>query len=211
QRRLVVGAAVALLVMVVLGLGTQLEREFFPEVDAGAFEIYVRAEPGTSIDETERRIGQVEKFIKKEIQGDLEMTISEIGVAADWSAAYTPNSGPMDAVVKVQLKHDRERSAQEWVRTLREGFQKSSTFSGLEFAFDAGGMIRSAMNEGKLTTINVRITGKNQEKAHELSEAIQREAVKVPGVVDGRMLQRLNYRNYIVDVDQTKAVTIGLR
>src|SRR5262249_13988438 len=40
QRRLVVGAAAALLVMVLVGLGSQLKREFFPEVDAGAFEIY---------------------------------------------------------------------------------------------------------------------------------------------------------------------------
>ena len=48
QRRLavVVGAA-GLLVVVLLGLGSQLRREFFPEVDAGAFEIQVRARSGT--------------------------------------------------------------------------------------------------------------------------------------------------------------------
>jgi len=34
-------------------------------------------------------------------------------------------------------------------------------------AFDSGGMIRGAMNEGKSTPMNIRITGKNQEKAHE--------------------------------------------
>src|SRR5439155_15838999 len=110
-----VGAAVVLLAIVVLGFGSQLKREFFPEVDAGAFEIYVRAQPGTSIEETERRIAQVEKFIEEQLGDDLELHISEIGVVADWSAAYTPNAGPMDAVVKVQLKHDRERSAQECV------------------------------------------------------------------------------------------------
>ena len=44
------------------------------------------------------------------------MIISELGVVADLSAAYTPNAGPMDAVVKVQLKHEREHSAQEYVQ-----------------------------------------------------------------------------------------------
>ncbi len=40
QRRVMtVGAAAVALVVVVLALGTQLRREFFPEVDAGAFEI----------------------------------------------------------------------------------------------------------------------------------------------------------------------------
>ncbi len=38
---------------------------------------------------------------------DLQLIISELGVTPDWSAAYTPNSGPMDAVVKVQLKPER--------------------------------------------------------------------------------------------------------
>src|SRR5262249_3055528 len=112
--------------------------------------------------------------------------------------------------VKVQLKHDREHSAQEWVQHLREGFQQSPTYTGLEFAFDAGGMIRGAMNEGKSTPINIRITGKNLAAAHEVAEAIQREVVQVDGVVDCRILQRLNYPQYVVEVDQAKAAALGL-
>ncbi len=36
-------------------------------------------------------------------------------------------------------------------------------------------MIRGAMNEGKSTPINIRITGKNLDKARQIAEAIQRE------------------------------------
>src|SRR5205807_2766297 len=107
----------------------QLRREFFPEVDAGAFEIYVRAKSGTRIEETEKRIADIEEFIKEKLGEDLETTISEIGVVADWSAAYTPNAGPMDAVIKVQLKHEREHSAQEWVHTLRQELTTSPHFN----------------------------------------------------------------------------------
>ncbi len=85
----------------------------------------------------------------------------------DWSAAYTPNAGPMDAVVKVQLTPERSRSAQEYVHVLRQMFNSSGDCSDLEFSFDAGGMIRGAMNEGKSTPINIRVTGKNQELAHQ--------------------------------------------
>src|SRR5262249_47562336 len=63
-RGFVVAAAVAALVAVVVVFGTQLRREFFPEVDAGAFEIYVRAPTGTRIEETEKRIAEVETAIK---------------------------------------------------------------------------------------------------------------------------------------------------
>ena len=98
-------------------------------------------------------------------------------MVADLSAAYTPNAGPMDAVVKVQLKHEREHSAQEYVQRLRTGLARDSKFRDLEFAFDAGGMIRSAMNEGKSSPINIRISGKNLAQARAIAEAIKREVV----------------------------------
>ena len=44
--------------------------------------------------------------------------------------------------------------------------------NNLEFAFDAGGMIRSAMNEGRSTPINVSITGKNLGQAFARSPTI---------------------------------------
>jgi multidrug efflux pump subunit AcrB len=209
-RLLVVGSAAVLLVAVLLAFGTRLRREFFPEVDAGAFEMYVRARSGTRIEETEKRVAEVEKVVKADLGGDLELVISEIGVVADWSAAYTPNAGPMDAVVKVQLKHDRKRSAQECVQLLRQRLGGAPEFSDLEFAFDAGGMIRGAMNEGKSTPLNVRVTAKNLESAHRVAEAIRDEVRKVNGVVDCRILQRLDYPEYVVKVDQAKAASLGL-
>jgi multidrug efflux pump subunit AcrB len=78
-RLLVVGAAVVLLAVVVLGLGSRLRREFFPEVDAGAFEMYVRARSGTRIEETEKRIAAVEKVVHEKVGDDVELVISEIG------------------------------------------------------------------------------------------------------------------------------------
>jgi multidrug efflux pump subunit AcrB len=208
-----------------LGLGSRLRREFFPEVDAGAFEMYVRARPGTRIEETEVQIAAVENVVKKNVGDDVELIISEIGVVADWSAAYTPNSGPMDAVVKVQMKENRRHSAQEAVQTLRDAFadikyRHTAIFadpkhprvdiSDVEFSFDAGGMIRGAMNEGKSTPLNVRITSKDLEKAHDVAEKIEAEVRKVNGVVDCRIIQRLDYPEYIVDVDRAKAADLGL-
>ena len=70
--------------------------------------MYARAPSGTRIERTEEKVALLEEFIKKTIpEHDLELIVSEIGVNADWSAAYTPNAGPMDAVIKVQLKEHR--------------------------------------------------------------------------------------------------------
>ncbi|HTU26782.1 MAG TPA: efflux RND transporter permease subunit, partial [Pirellulales bacterium] len=176
------------LLLVVLALFTPiLRREFFPEVDAGAFEIYVRAPSGTRIEQTEGKIAAVEDFVRQQAGEDLDVIVSELGVVPDWSAAYTPNSGPMDAVVKVQLHAEREHSAQQYVERLRDALTTAPQFSDLEFAFDAGGMIRGAMNEGKSTPINVRILGKDLHTADQIAEKIRRQVTKIDGVVDCRI------------------------
>jgi len=134
---------------------------------------------GTRIERTEDQVALLEAFIKKTIpEHDLELIVSEIGVNADWSAAYTPNSGPMDAVIKVQLKEHRTKSAQEYVHLVRTGVAKDPRFQDMDFGFDAGGLVRGAMNEGKSTPINIRVTGKDQRTARAIAEQIRTECVR---------------------------------
>jgi multidrug efflux pump subunit AcrB len=237
----VIAAAFTTLELVVVVFGLNLRREFFPEVDAGAFEIAVRTKSGTRIEVTQGYVQAVETYTKEKLGADLELVISEIGLTADWSAAFTQNSGPMDAVLKVQLKPERERSAQECVDLLRQGFADDPRFAEiltqtyhegvsrspndqdrlppatppftrdrLEFAFDAGGMIRSAMNEGRSTPLNVQITGKDLYKARKVADQMLAEIRQIDGVVDARILQRMDYPRYVLEVDQSKASTSGL-
>ena len=188
-----------------------LRRDFYPDVDSGAFEMTVRAPSGTRIELTESRLAEVEDYLKKAIDPkDLQLYLTEIGVTPDWSAAFTPNAGPMDAVVRVQLNAERGRSAQQYVELLRDGLTKEPKFADLEFAFDAGGMIHAAMNEGKSTPISIRVTGKNQEVTHRVAAAIRERVQTIDGVVDARVIQRLNYPEYMVNVDRKKASDLGL-
>ena len=82
---------------------------------------------------------------------DLELIITELGVVADWSAAYTPNAGPMDAVVKVQLTA-RPAPLGPGIRppAPRRASPSDPSFGDLEFAFDAGGMIRGGHERGQV-------------------------------------------------------------
>ena len=211
HRLLTIGVGFGGLALILAVFGPIMRREFYPEVDAGAFEIYVRAPSGTRIERTEEKVAELEKFIKKTIpEHDLELYVSEIGVNSDWSAAYTPNSGPMDAVVKVQLKEHRSKSAQEYVHILRTGVAHEPRFRDLDFGFDAGGLVRGAMNEGKSTPINVRVTGKNQRTARAIAEKIRARCAPIDGVVDARIIQRLDYPEYVIDVNRAKAADLGL-
>ena len=212
HRLLTIGVGFGALALTVVLMWPIMRREFFPEVDAGAFEMYVRARSGTRIEITERWIKQVEDFVREHIEAeDLQLVLSEIGVTPDWSAAYTPNAGPMDAVVKVQLSAERHHSAQEYVHRLRGAFRSDPRFGkNLEFAFDAGGMVRSAMNEGKSTPISIRVTGKDQKVTHRIATAIKDEVKGIGGVVDPRVMQRPDYPQYLLTVDRLKAADLGL-
>lgn len=205
-----IAVAVAVLVAVVFGVGSQLPREFFPEVDAGAFEMTVRDESGTRLEIMEQKVAGVEDVIRKVIGDDVETIVSEIGLTPDWSAAYTVNAGPMDAVIKIQLHHERHDSAQNYVTRLRKALHADPELRYLEYAFDAGGMIRGAMNEGKSTPLNIRVVGKNQKLARQIAEAILTKVDEIDGVVDARILQRLNYPGLVVKVDRAKAADMGL-
>lgn len=210
HRSATIGVAAVLLVLVVFGVGSQLRREFFPEVDAGAFEMTVRDESGTRLEVMEHKIAAVEDVIHKVIGADVETVVSEIGLTPDWSAAYTPNAGPMDTVIKIQLHHERHNSAQNYVAALREALHADPELRYLEYSFDAGGMIRGAMNEGKSTPINIRVTGKDLKQARRIAEAILAKVSTVNGVVDARILQRLNYPALVVNVNRAKAADMGL-
>lgn len=204
-------ASFAFLGASLLVFGPRLNREFFPEVDAGAFELAVRAPTGTRIEVTERRIADVETYIRKLMdEHDLDLIVSEMGVTPDWSAAYTPNAGPMDGVIKVQLTKHRHRSAQEYVDILRKGLAAHDSFFDLEFSFNSGGMVRGALNEGKSSPLTIRVVGKDQHLCHQIAEKIKHDVKGIDGVVDARIIQRMDYPQFVINVDRAKTADLGL-
>ncbi len=109
--RWLVLAATAVLFSVSLFLFKRLGTELFPQTDAGQFMVRVRAQTGLRIERTEKLIADVERVIGGAIpEKDRKIIISNIGVLLDWPAAYTPNSGPSDAFVLVQLADKHQRS-----------------------------------------------------------------------------------------------------
>lgn len=205
-----VTTAMALLIAAVGALLPTLPRELFPEVDSGAFEMTIRAPSGTAMNVTEGRIAEVETVIRETLGDDLELVISEVGVVAGWVAAYTPNAGPMDAALKVQLTPQRQHSVQHWVGQLRRRLADDPQLGDLEFGFETGGLIRAAMNFGKATPINVRLTGRDLPQLRRIGEQVRDQVARIDGVVDARILQRFDYPQYIIEVDRARTADLGL-
>ncbi|HET6881183.1 MAG TPA: efflux RND transporter permease subunit [Pirellulales bacterium] len=206
-----VAVAFGTLVLVLAVLVLPVRREFFPEVDAGSFEIYCRGPSGTRLDKMNDRVAEVEDYIRDTIpEADLKLLLSEIGVTPDWSAGYSKNAAKFESVIRVQLTEERDHSAQDYVQILRHGFEKHWKFADLEFSFNSGGLILSALNEGKVTPIDIRVTGKKKHEAHKVADLIHRKVAQIDGVVDARILQRQDYPTYKIAVDRAKAADLGL-
>ena len=161
------------------------------------------------IERSEEFIAEVEKVIAATIPDKKrKIIISNIGVLLDWPAAYTPNSGPQDAFILVQLAEKHGRSTFDYVDELRAKLPKQ--FPGIEFNFDTGGMMTAALNGGLPSPINIQVEGNKLDVAHDIAEKIKSFAETVPGAVDVRIQQRLDAPEIKVDVDRVKAAQVGI-
>ncbi|MGI8743437.1 MAG: efflux RND transporter permease subunit [Bryobacteraceae bacterium] len=212
--RIVDRKAIAVLAVLVLAAGSALlfpliGTELFPKVDSGQFSIQMRAMSGTRIEKTESYVTQVEQRIRQAVPpADLQMLISNTGMLYDWPAAYTPNAGPMDTSLMVQLTEKHAVSSIEYVRRLRRILHDQFPF--LEFSFETGGLIRSAITFGLPAPINVQVEGNRLDVANGIAQEIVQMAVAVPGTADVRIAQRLDYPQLSLDIDRTKAAFLGL-
>jgi multidrug efflux pump subunit AcrB len=198
-------AAFVLSLLVLKSIGTEL----FPQTDAGQFTVKMRATTGLRVEKTEELVAQVEKAIAAVVpEKERKIVISNLGVLLDWPAAYTPNSGPQDAFILVQLAEHHARSTFSYVDELRKKLPQQ--FPGTEFNFDTGGMLSAALNGGLPSPINIQIEGNKLEVAHDIAEKIKRYAETVPGAVDVRIQQRLDAPQINIDVDRVKAAQVGL-
>ena len=220
KRWTVVGGA-ALLLVASLYLLRSTGTELFPAVDAGQFQITVRLPSGTRIENTEAKLAEIEQVLIAEIgqpdpwdeerfpESNLRMLISNIGVLMDWPAAYTPNTGPMDAFILVQLKNKPGHPGSfEYVERLRA--KLNSQFPSVEFSFDTGGLLTAALNQGEPAPIHVQVSGSNLETSHRIGSIIAEHAREVEGITDVRIAQRMDYPILDVEIDRVKAAMAGV-
>jgi multidrug efflux pump subunit AcrB len=206
----VVGSLV--LVAASLPLYFLIGKELYPATDAGQIVINVRAPSGTRIELTQKLTQKIEKEIQAVIPGDdRQMIVTDIGVLYDWPAGYTANSGSMDATMLVQLTEagDRHTSSQEYARQLRG--RLNATFPDVSFAFNTGGMVAAALNFGLPAPINIQVEGRDMHEQYRIAMEIRDLiARKVPGVVDVRVQETIDYPMLKIKPDRTKMAYSGI-
>lgn len=200
-RWFVVAGAVVSFVFSIL-LTRHQGQELFPTVDSGQITMYVRLPSGTRIENTEKVMDEIESTIIELVvdpdpafaldpnaeeypESALQLLITNIGVLMDWPAAYTPNNGPMDGFMLVQLKDKPSTaSVDSYVGKLRETLREK--FSNAEIAYDTGGMLTAALNMGEPAPIHFQVQCSDLEKAQDIAAIIRETTADVPGATGRR-------------------------
>jgi len=210
-------AVVFLILFLVFAVGSVvllepwLGQDFFPSVDSGQFKIHVRAATGTRIEETALLCDHIDATIRQHIPPKEIVTIVDnIGVPySGLNLSYSTSApiGPADADIQVQLTPDHH-STPEYVEQLRKILARE--YPGVTFYVLPVDIVTQILNFGLAAPIDIQIVGANLNGNRALAEKLLDEVRHVPGAADARIQQPSNYPNMTVNVDRTRAETIGL-
>ncbi len=185
-------------------------EDFFPSVDAGMMRLHVRAPSGTRIERTEQLVEAVEQAIRKIIPPDeLEGISDNIGVPTSYDLAYyqTDSVAGQDADVLIQLK-PKHRPTAMYENRIRQ--MLPINFPQVEGYFQAADIISQVLNFGLPAAIDVQISGFNLDSDYAIAARLKDKVSRLPGLVDIRIAEPLDYPAFKVDVDRTKALEVGV-
>jgi len=210
-------AVVFLILFLVFSMGSvgvlapYLGQDFFPSVDSGQFKLHVRARTGTRIEETALLCDHIDSTIRQNIPAEEVVSIVDnIGLPySGLNLSYSTSApiGPADADIQVQLSKDHHPTA-AYVERLRTVLAQQ--YPGVTFYVLPVDIVTQILNFGLSAPIDVQFVGPNLDGNRALAERMADEVRNTPGAADVRIQQPFNYPKMTVDVDRTRAETIGL-
>jgi multidrug efflux pump subunit AcrB len=188
-------------------------EDFFPRVDGGQFQIHVRAPTGTQVEETESLTRDVENAVREVIPADeVDLVFSNIGLlnnSSTWLATVASATvGPQDADILVTL-NEHHHSTWDYVRRLRARLPKE--FPGVSFSFEPADLVSHVLNLGLPSRIDVQVQGQKKAENYQVARALAAQIAKVPGAVDVRVQQAMDYPEMFFTVDRDRASELGLQ
>jgi len=209
RHRLFVLGLMAAFGAVSLLLGPVVGTDFFPPVDVGIMKLHYRAPVGLRIEETEKLVLQVEDEIRKLIPKQELGSINDmLGVPIFYNLAFVPtdNISGMDAEILISLKAPH-RPVAEYQRAIRK--QIPPKFPGSTFYFQSADIVTQVLNFGLPAPIDIQVQDPNFERGQLFAGRLRKAIEEVPGAVDIRQIQVLNYPGLRVDVDRLRAARLG--
>jgi CzcA family heavy metal efflux pump len=153
----------------------RLETGFLPEMDEGSIVLDYLSPPGTSLDETDKILKEVEKIIVKvpEFETYTRRTGAQMGFFIT-----EPNNGDY----LIHLKKERKRTTEEVIDDIRQRVEATQPALQIDFGQVIGDMLGDLM--ASVQPIEIKIFGTNQDKLNNIAIQVAGEIEGIEGVAD---------------------------
>ena len=168
---IIIGVLIAIIVIIL----PKLQTGFLPAMDEGSIVLDYTSLPGTSLEETDTELRQVEKIIVTipEVQAYSRRTGTQMGFFIT-----EPNSGDY----LIQLKTKRSRTTDEVIEDIRQRVEATQPALRIDFGQVIGDMLGDLMTS--VQPIEIKIFGDDKKKLQELSRQIAGVVEKTQGAAD---------------------------
>jgi multidrug efflux pump subunit AcrB len=210
-RWLVIGGYLLVCGCIIVGVGSQLGLDIFPQAGVGEFRLRFRAPDGTHFDTTEQyALGVLETVSDHVGPQNVDITLGYVGTIPSSfpiNAVYQWSRGPEEGILRIALKHgsgvNTERAKDDLRRIL------SSKFPELRFSFEPADIVSEVMSFGSPTPIEIAARGANLDESRAYMLEVQRELGSIPSLRDVQIAQSLDYPTVNVKIDREKASFTG--
>lgn len=165
----------ALLIVITAFIIPNISTGFLPDMDEGSIVLDYNSPPGTSLEETDRELREVEKIIKANpnIEAYSRRTGTQMGFFIT-----EPNRGDY----LIQLKKNRTKNTAEVTDDLRKKIEAT----GLPLTVDFGQVITDMLGDlmSSVQPIEVKVFGTDIKLIQKYSQEISKIVEKIPGTAD---------------------------
>lgn len=166
-----IAGLIAAIVLILPHLGTG----FLPNMDEGSIVLDYNSIPGTSLEETDKELQQVEKIITStpEVVAYSRRTGTQMGFFIT-----EPNRGDY----LIQLKKDRKKTTEEVINDIRVRIESSQPELRVDFGQVIGDMLGDLMTS--VQPIEIKIFGDDISKLHDLARQVNSIVENTNGTAD---------------------------
>jgi CzcA family heavy metal efflux pump len=163
------------LIAVIIFIPSKLETGFLPDMDEGSIVLDYTSPPGTSLQETDRMLREVEKIITK--HPDIATYSRRTGTQMGFFITE-PNTGDY----LIQLKKDHQKTTEEVTSDIRSEIEKTQPALRIDFGQVITDMLGDLMSSTQ--PIEIKVFGDDQRVLQKLSKQIAAEVTAVKGTAD---------------------------
>lgn len=211
-RGLVVPAYLIGSLATIVFVGRSLGLEIFPKVDAGRFQLRLRAADGTRYEETERLAIAALETIGREVgKENISISIGYVGLIPSSypiNAIYQWTAGPEEAILRVATKAGSKVDIARLKERLRRAL--AVELPGVRLSFEPADIVSEVMSFGSPTPVDVSVTGPNLADDRAFAEKLRAELGRISALRDLQFGQSLDYPTIQIDIDRERAGLSGV-